>query len=49
MRFEDAYEGWTEKLNQEEAARLPDVCPRTFRRTTSTPKPPVIARLLIRC
>ena len=33
MRFEDAYEGWTEKrLTQEEAARLLGVCPRTFRR-----------------
>ena len=41
MRFEDAYEGWTEnRLTQEEAARLLGVCPlgrlgddRTFRRT----------------
>ena len=34
MRFEQAYEGWTEKrLTQEEAARLLGVCPRTFRRT----------------
>ena len=34
MRFEQAYEGWTEKrLTREEAARLLGVCPRTFRRT----------------
>ena len=34
MRFEDAYEGWTEnRLTQINAARLPGVCPRTFRRT----------------
>ena len=34
MRFEDAYEGWTEKrLTQEEATRLPGLCPCTFRRT----------------
>ena len=34
MRFEDAYEGWTEKrLTQIDAARLLGVCPRTFRRT----------------
>ena len=34
MRFEDVYEGWTEKcLTQEEAARLLGICPRTFRRT----------------
>ena len=34
MRFEDAYEGWTEqRLTQEEAAQLLSVCPRTFRRT----------------
>ena len=33
MRFEEAYEGWTEnRLTQEEAARLLGVCPRTFRR-----------------
>ena len=33
MRFEDAYEGWTEsRLTQEEAARLLGVCDRTFRR-----------------
>ena len=33
MRFEDAYEGWTEKrLTQIDAARLLGVCPRTFRR-----------------
>ena len=34
MRFEQAYEGWTEKrLTRQEAARLLGVCPRTFRRT----------------
>ena len=34
MRFEDAYEGWTEKrLTQIDAAQLLGVCPRTFRRT----------------
>ena len=34
MRLEDADEGWTEKrLTQIDAARLPGVCPRTFRRT----------------
>ena len=34
MRFEEAYEGWTEnRLTQEEAARLLGVCSRTFRRT----------------
>ena len=34
MRFEDAYEGWTEKrLTQIDAARLLGGCPRTFRRT----------------
>ena len=34
MRFEQAYEGWTEKrLTQIDAARLLSVCPRTFRRT----------------
>ena len=34
MRFEDAYEGWTEqRLTQIDAARLPGGCPRTFRRT----------------
>ena len=33
MRFEEAYEGWTEsRLTQEEAALLLGVCPRTFRR-----------------
>ena len=33
MRFEDAYEGWTEKrLTQIDATRLPSMCPRTFRR-----------------
>ena len=33
MRFEEAYEGWTEsRLTQEEAAQLLGVCPRTFRR-----------------
>ena len=33
MRFEEAYEGWTEsRLTQEEAARLLGVCDRTFRR-----------------
>lgn len=33
MRFEEAYEGWTEsRLTQEEAARLLGVCGRTFRR-----------------
>ena len=34
MRFEDAYEGWTEKrLTQIDATQLLGVCPRTFRRT----------------
>ena len=34
MRFEEAYEGWTEKrLTQIDAARLLSVCPRTFCRT----------------
>ena len=34
MRFEDAYEGWTEqRLTQIDAARLLGVCPRTFHRT----------------
>ena len=34
MRFEEAYEGWTEKrLTQIDAAQLLGVCPRTFRRT----------------
>ena len=34
MRFEDAYEGWTEqRLTQIDAARLLGVCPRTFCRT----------------
>jgi hypothetical protein len=33
MRFEEAYDGWTDnKINQEEAARLLGVCERTFRR-----------------
>ncbi|MFT7526432.1 MAG: hypothetical protein ACI9LY_001579 [Arenicella sp.] len=33
MQFEKAYEGWTQKrLNQEDAACLLNVCPRTFRR-----------------
>ena len=33
MRFEEAYEVWTEKrLSQEEAARMLGVCARTFRR-----------------
>ena len=33
MRFEEAYEGWTEKrFTQEEAARLLSVSDRTFRR-----------------
>ena len=33
MRFEDAFEGWTEsRLTQEEAAQLLGVCARTFRR-----------------
>ena len=33
MRFEEAYNGWTEsRLSQEEAALLLGVCPRTFRR-----------------
>lgn len=33
MRFEGAYEGWTEiRLTQEEAAQLLGVCARTFRR-----------------
>ena len=36
MRFEDAYEGWTEKrLAQIDAARLLGVCPRTLRRAIS--------------
>ena len=34
MRFEEACEGWTEKRPiQIDAARLPSVCPRTFRGT----------------
>ena len=34
MRFEEAYEGWTEnRSTQIGAARLLGVCPRTFRRT----------------
>ena len=33
MRFEEAYEGWTNKrLTQEEAAQLLSVCERSFRR-----------------
>jgi len=33
MRFEEAYDGWTSnKISQEEAARLLGVCERTFRR-----------------
>ena len=37
MRFEDAYQGWTEKrLTQIDAARLLSVCPRTFHRTPAT-------------
>ena len=33
MRFEEAYDGWTQrKLTQEEAARLLGVTDRTFRR-----------------
>ena len=33
MRFEDAYESWTEKrLTQIDATQLLGVCPRTFRR-----------------
>ena len=33
MRFEEAFDGWTEdRLNQEEAAQLLGVCARTFRR-----------------
>ena len=33
MRFEEAYEGWTEsRLTQIDAAQLLGVCPRTFRR-----------------
>ena len=33
MRFEEAYGGWQERrLTQEEAAQLPGVCERTFRR-----------------
>ena len=47
MRFEDAYEGWTEKrLTQIDAAQLLSVYPRTFRRTINpsagsgtTPRP----------
>ena len=38
MRFEDAYEGWTEKrLAQIDAARLLDVCPALFA-APSTPR-----------
>ena len=33
MRFNEAYGGWQERrLTQEQAARLPGVCERTFRR-----------------
>ena len=33
MQFEEAYDGWTQKrLNQEDAAFLLNICPRTFRR-----------------
>jgi transposase len=33
MQFEKAYESWTQKrLTQEDAARLLNVCSRTFRR-----------------
>jgi DNA-binding XRE family transcriptional regulator len=33
MRFEEAYDVWTERrLTQEEAARMLGVCDRTFRR-----------------
>src|SRR6185312_9116130 len=33
MRFEEAYEGWSQKrFTQEEAARLLGMCERTFRR-----------------
>jgi len=33
MRFEEAYGVWTEgRLTQEDAARIPGVCDRTFRR-----------------
>ena len=33
MRFEEVCEGWTEKRPiQIDAARLPSICPRTFRR-----------------
>ena len=33
MRFEEAYQGWTKRVfNQEEAARLLGVSDRTFRR-----------------
>ncbi|MBW2142166.1 MAG: hypothetical protein JRG97_14065, partial [Deltaproteobacteria bacterium] len=33
MRFEEAYYGWQERrLTQDEAACLPGVCARTFRR-----------------
>ncbi len=33
MQFEQAYNGWTQnRLSQEDAAYLLNVCPRTFRR-----------------
>ena len=33
MQFEEAYDGWTQKrFNQEDAAFLLNICPRTFRR-----------------
>ena len=33
LRFEEALDAWTERrLTQEEAAQMPGVCPRTFRR-----------------
>ncbi|MBW1710713.1 MAG: helix-turn-helix domain-containing protein [Deltaproteobacteria bacterium] len=36
MRFEEAYYGWQERrLTQDEAACLPGVCARTFRRYIS--------------
>jgi len=36
MRFEQAYEGWTEgRLSQHEAAQLLGVCERSFRRYCS--------------
>jgi len=35
MRFEQAWEGWTAGLSQHEAAQLPGVCERSFRRYCS--------------